>query len=94
MKFDVVKYRTPKFKESFGYIYKKINVLKLVKNKTGDKISNVSCLVHLDIPFSNSFYQNLSDIYKLKELLYNEGIADHNGLPNIKPESSNNLILP
>jgi hypothetical protein len=45
MKFDVVKYRTPKFKESFGYIYKKINVLKLVKNKTGDKISNVSCLV-------------------------------------------------
>ena len=45
MKFDVVKYRTPKFKESFGYIYKKINVLKLVKNKTGDKISYVSCLV-------------------------------------------------
>ena len=45
MKFDVVKYKTPKFKESFGYIYKKINVLKLVKNKTGDKISNVSCLV-------------------------------------------------
>jgi hypothetical protein len=45
MKFDVVKYRTPKFKESFGYIYNKINVLKLVKNKTGDKISNVSCLV-------------------------------------------------
>ena len=45
MKFDVVKYRTQKFKESFGYIYKKINVLKLVKNKTGDKISNVSCLV-------------------------------------------------
>ena len=45
MKFDVVKYRTPKFKKSFGYIYKKINVLKLVKNKTGDKISNVSCLV-------------------------------------------------
>ena len=45
MKFDVVKYRTPKVKESFGYIYKKINVLKLVKNKTGDKISNVSCLV-------------------------------------------------
>ena len=45
MKFDVVKYRTPKFKGSFRYIYKKINVLKLVKNKTGDKISNVSCLV-------------------------------------------------
>ena len=45
MKFDVVKYRTPKFKESFGYIYKKINVLKLVKNKTGDEICNVSCLV-------------------------------------------------
>ena len=45
--FDGVKYRTPKFKESFRYIYKKINELQRVENKTGDKISNVSRLVPL-----------------------------------------------
>ena len=46
MEFDGVKYRTPKFKESFRYIYNKINELQHFKNKTGDKISNVSRLVH------------------------------------------------
>ena len=50
--------------------------------------------VPLTIPFSNSFYQNLTDIYALKELLYNEGIADYNGLPLIKPHQSNTLLLP
>ena len=45
MEFDGVKYRTPKFKESFRYIYKKINELQHFENKTGDKISNVSRLV-------------------------------------------------
>ena len=50
--------------------------------------------VPLTIPFSNSFYQNLIDIYALKELLYNEGIADYNGLPLIKPHQSNTLLLP
>ena len=50
--------------------------------------------VPLTIPFSNSFYQNLTDIYALKELLYNEGLADYNGLPLIKPHQSNTLLLP
>jgi hypothetical protein len=47
MEFDGEKYRTPKFKESFRYIYQKINELQRVENKTGDKISNVSRLVPL-----------------------------------------------
>ena len=51
---------------------------------------DLSHLVPLKIPFSNYFHQNLVDIYSLKELLYNEGIADYNGLPLIKP---NNRIL-
>ena len=50
--------------------------------------------VPLMIPFSNYFHQNLVDIYSLKELLYNEGIADYNGLPLIKPNNSNTLLLP
>ena len=44
-----------------------------------------SDLVDLTIPYSNSFYQNLTEIYNLKELLYNEGIADYKGLPFMKP---------
>jgi hypothetical protein len=50
--------------------------------------------VPLTIPFSNSFYQNLTDIYALKELLYNEGIADYNGLPLVIPDTTNTLLLP
>ena len=50
--------------------------------------------VPLTIPFSNSFYQNLTDIYSLKELFYNEGIADYNGIPLIRTNDNNNLLLP
>ena len=51
-------------------------------------------LVPLTIPFSNSFYQNLTDIYSLKELLYNTGIADYQGLPLVKPDNGSDLLLP
>ena len=47
-------------------------------------------LVDLTIPYSNSFYQNLTEIYNLKELLYNEGIADYKGLPFMKPINDSN----
>jgi site-specific DNA recombinase len=94
IEFDGQKYRTPKFKEGFGFIYQKINELQGLKKQKGDNFSDISHLVPLTIPFSNSFYQNLTDIYDLKELLYNEGIADYNGLPLIKPHQSNTLLLP
>ena len=42
IEFDGEKYRTPKFKEGFGFIYTKINDLKSIKNKKGDTFSNVS----------------------------------------------------
>ena len=65
-------------------------------NKKRDKSqkNDLSRLVPLTIPFSNSFYENLTDIYALKELLYNEGLADYNGLPLIRPNQSNTLLLP
>ena len=53
-----------------------------------------SHLVPFTIPFSNSFYQNLTDIYNLKELLYSEGVADFNGLPLFKPDNSIHSLLP
>ena len=66
------------------------------KNKKRDKSKkeDLSRCVPLTIPFSNSFYQNLTDIYSLKELLYNEGVADINGLPLIKPDNSVHSLLP
>jgi uncharacterized protein YfkK (UPF0435 family) len=68
----------------------------LQRNKKWDKSkkNDLSHLVPFTIPFSNSFYQNLTDIYALKELLYNEGMADFNGLSLIKPHQSNTLLLP
>ena len=51
-------------------------------------------MVPLTFPISNSFYQNLTDIYDLKQLLYNEGLADYRGLPIIKSTGSSDLVLP
>jgi site-specific DNA recombinase len=39
------KYRTPVFKEVFGYIYNKINALENIKEKTGNNLSKVSRFV-------------------------------------------------
>ena len=77
------KYRTPVFKEAFGYIYNKINALHNINEKTGNNLSNVSRLVPVTDQFSNYFYQNLEEIYTLKDLLIVEGIY-------LKPSSSLN----
>ena len=70
-------------------------IFKVYKNKKPLKIKRLTTvIVPLAIPFSNLFYKNLADIYSLKELLYNEGIADYNGLPLIKPKKGNALLLP
>ena len=45
IEFDGQKYRTPKFKEGFEFIYQKISELQVFKKEKGDKLSNVSHLV-------------------------------------------------
>jgi len=55
IEFNGQEYRTPKFKEGFGFIYQKINELQVVKKEKGDKLSNVSHLVPETIQFSNFF---------------------------------------
>ena len=45
IEFDGQKYRTPKFKEGFGFIYQKINELQAFKKEKGDKLLNASHLV-------------------------------------------------
>lgn len=43
--------------------------------------------------FSNSFYENLSEIYDLREVLINEGIMDKDGfiLPMTEIQSNSNI---
>ena len=45
IEFDGEKYRTPKFKEGFGFIYQKINELQGLKKEKGDNFSDISHLV-------------------------------------------------
>ena len=45
IEFDGEKYRTPKFKEGFGFIFQKINELKGLKKQKGDNFSDISHLV-------------------------------------------------
>ena len=59
IEFDGEKYRTPKFKDGFGFIYQKTNELKGLKKEKGDKLSNVSHLVHNILQLSNFFLQDL-----------------------------------
>jgi hypothetical protein len=62
IEFDGKKYRTPKFKEGFGFIYQKISELQVVKKEKGDKLSNVSHLVHNVLQLSNLFLQDLEKL--------------------------------
>ena len=45
IEFDGVKYRTPKFKDGFEFIYQRINELEGLKKETGNSFSDVSRLV-------------------------------------------------
>ena len=45
IEFDGEKYRTPKLKEGFGFIFQKINELKGLKKEKGDNFSDISHLV-------------------------------------------------
>ena len=66
----------------------------MLETKKGDEISNISPFVPLKPPFSNSFHQNLADIYSLKRLLYNEGITDYKGISLLNTKDGDNLPLP
>ena len=65
LEFNGQEYRTPKYKKGVEYIYLKINELEKEINK--DLVENEisSHLVPLTIPFSNSFYKNLTDRFLL-----------------------------
>ncbi|MDA9026569.1 hypothetical protein N9H59_01455 [Flavobacteriaceae bacterium] len=64
IEFDGVKYRTPKFKDGFEFIFQKINELEGLKEEKGNSFSDVSRLVHNVLQLSNLF---LKDLEKLRE---------------------------
>lgn len=48
--------------------------------KLSDLISEGFSLADPMIPFSNQFYKNLTEIYDLKDILWNEGIISYDDL--------------
>ena len=51
-------------------------------------------VVPLTIQFSNSFYENLHDIYNLKDILMNEGILDNQLKSPLFIDKATNSTLP
>ena len=47
--------------------------------KEGDSFEKASSLVPITIPLSNTFYENLRDIYSLRNILINQQIIDISG---------------
>ena len=76
------KCRTPQFKEGFGLIYSETRSLQRLKTKKRDNLSTLSRFVPLTLPTSNSFYENVDELYALKETLIQQGIlsCEGNGL--------------
>ena len=62
IEFDGQKYRTPKFKEGFEFIYQEISELQEFEKEKGDKLSNASRLVHNILQLSNLFLQDLEKL--------------------------------
>ena len=63
IEFDGVKYRTPKFKDGFEFIYQKINELEGLKKETGNSFSDVSRLVHPIELFSKQTLDFLNNFF-------------------------------
>lgn len=69
--------------------------MQLFKNKKPLKIKRLTRVsVPLKIPFSNSFYQNLIDIYGLKELINVSDISEKSSLHHENIGFNKDLILP
>jgi len=56
-----------------------INSEKRFKTKKRDALSSVSLIVPLTLPTSNSFYENVDELYALKETLLQQGILSNEG---------------
>ena len=70
------------------------SAMQSLKTKKGDSREKVSSLVPLTIPLSNTFYENLRDIYSLRNVLINQHIIDVSGqlLTDSTNQSNSNIL--
>ena len=61
------------------YLTDVINSEKRLKTKKRDNLSTLSRFVPLTLPTSNSFYENVEELYSLKEMLVQQGILSNDG---------------
>ena len=91
---------------TFHYIGKKILMIIIhwiviskrlkteIKNTNQLKYNKLRFLVPLTVQFSNSFYENLHEIYNLREILMNEGILEYQPESPLFIDKVTNLTLP
>ena len=60
-------------------IFVRLGSLQRLKTKKRDALSSVSLSVPLTLPTSNSFYENVDELYSLKETLIQQGILNGEG---------------
>ena len=60
-------------------IFVRLGSLQRLKTKKRDALSSVSLSVPLTLPTSNSFYENVDELYSLKETLIQQGILSNYG---------------
>ena len=77
-----------------AFIFNNNKALQSLKTKKGDSREKVSSLVPLTIPLSNTFYENLRDIYSLRNVLINQHIIDVSGqlLTDSTNQSNSNIL--
>ncbi len=63
-------------KSTSCFVVRNVDVL---KTKKRDNLSKLSRLVPLTLPTSNSFYENVDELYSLKEALVHQGILSNDG---------------
>ena len=74
---SVEKSRTLILNRGFEPLTHIINTLEVAKKR--DALSSVSLSVPLTLPTSNSFYENVDELYSLKETLIQQGILSGEG---------------
>jgi len=65
-----------------------------IKNLNELKNNKLRFKVPLTVQFSNSFYENLHEIYHLKDLLINQGILDNQLESPLFIDKTTNSTLP
>ena len=65
-----------------------------MKTKRPGELPGLFSSVPQTVQFSNSFYQNLHDIYNLKEPLINEGLVDNQALSSAISRKQINSLVP